>query len=275
MLRCAHTTGTVTAKCDRGDEPQEDRQHETHQATLAFAGGSARTTQGHPRHLFVHPRQRLRRIGVVIGTRAQPGPSARRRSPPRQNLRSPSAPPNRAPMPDVFQPPIGAVVHIRLETTSLMLTAPQSKLHRNVFGALDITGEHRRATARTGCRWPAGRLRDVGHLHDRQCRTEGLLGHARHRVVDVDEHGRRVEAALGRPLRSPPVSTRAPLAIASSTCRSIDRELVLVDQRAEVCSPRRRRPSAPRRRAPPRRRTRRRPTRARRPARPTRTSGRR
>src|SRR6201999_4659898 len=29
-------------------------------------------------------------------------------------------------MPDVFQPPIGAVVHIRLVITSLMLTAPQS-----------------------------------------------------------------------------------------------------------------------------------------------------
>ena len=44
----------------------------------------------------------------------------------RQNLRIPSAPPNRAPIPDAFQPPIGAVVHIRFATTSLMLTAPQS-----------------------------------------------------------------------------------------------------------------------------------------------------
>ena len=29
-------------------------------------------------------------------------------------------------MPEVFQPPIGAVVHIRFEITSLTLTAPQS-----------------------------------------------------------------------------------------------------------------------------------------------------
>src|SRR5690349_4451457 len=44
----------------------------------------------------------------------------------RQYLRKPSGPPNRAPMPEVFQPPIGAVVHIRFEITSLMFTPPQS-----------------------------------------------------------------------------------------------------------------------------------------------------
>src|ERR1700754_1272640 len=43
-----------------------------------------------------------------------------------QYLRSPSAPPKRAPIPEVFHPPIGAVVHIRLEITSLTLTVPQS-----------------------------------------------------------------------------------------------------------------------------------------------------
>ena len=44
----------------------------------------------------------------------------------RQYLRIASSPPKRAPMPDSFQPPIGAVVHIRFATTSLMFTAPQS-----------------------------------------------------------------------------------------------------------------------------------------------------
>src|SRR5689334_14357703 len=50
-----------------------------------------------------------------------------------QNLRTPSAPPNRAPMPEVFQPPIGAVVHIRFEITSLTLTAPQSNCRATAF----------------------------------------------------------------------------------------------------------------------------------------------
>ena len=36
-------------------------------------------------------------------------------------------------MPDVFQPPIGAVVHIRFEITSLMLTAPQSSCTATSF----------------------------------------------------------------------------------------------------------------------------------------------
>ena len=60
------------------------------------------------------------------------------------------------------------------------------------------------------------RLLGVGDLHDRERRAEGLLGHRSHRVVDVGEHGRLVEAATARRAAAAGV-TRAPASRASLT----------------------------------------------------------
>ena len=66
----------------------------------------------------------------------------------------------------------------------------------------------------------ADRLLGVGDLHHRQRRAERLLGHALHRVVDVDQHRRLEEAGPAPSARLPPASTRAPLSTASRTWSS-------------------------------------------------------
>ena len=102
--------------------------------------------------------------------------------------------------------------------------------------------------------------------------------HARHRVVDVDEHGRLVEAARRRRARLPPTSTRAPLRDGVLHVPLDDVDLRREGDRADVddARPARARPGAAR--GPcrsPSRRTRRRRAPRRRRARPRCRSGRR
>ena len=61
---------------------------------------------------------------------------------------------------------------------------------RDRLAARDVLGEDRAAQAVGRVVGQADGLLGVGHLHDRQRRAEGLLAHALHRVVDVDQHGR-------------------------------------------------------------------------------------
>jgi hypothetical protein len=69
---------------------------------------------------------------------------------------------------------------------------------RLVFDSADGRGEHTRISWRCG---QADRFFDSADFHDRQGGPEGFLGHTGHRVIDIDEHRGRVEAArlLGAP----------------------------------------------------------------------------
>ena len=62
------------------------------------------------------------------------------------------------------------------------------------LAALGVTREHRRGEAIGRVVGEPHGLLGVVHLHDRQGRPERLLGHDLHRVVDIYEHGRLVEA---------------------------------------------------------------------------------
>src|SRR6202011_5256389 len=66
------------------------------------------------------------------------------------------------------------------------------------FAATGVTGPDAGLEAVLRIVGEADALLGVGDLHDRERRTEGLLGHALHRVVDVNEHGWLVEAARTR-----------------------------------------------------------------------------
>ena len=77
------------------------------------------------------------------------------------------------------------------------------------LAARDVLGEDGGGEAVGRVVGQPDRLLGVGHLHDRQGRAEGLLAHARHRVVDVDEDGGLVPEAVGRP-RWPPMRPGRP-----------------------------------------------------------------
>ena len=65
---------------------------------------------------------------------------------------------------------------------------------RDLLAARDVLRPHRRREPVGRVVGEPDRLLGVLHAHDRQRRAERLLGHARHRVVDVGEHRRLVEA---------------------------------------------------------------------------------
>ena len=118
-----------------------------------------------------------------------------------------------------------------------VLPAAHRHLERDIvhLGSFTLTAPDsmRRATARP---WrcprsrstPGGRTRVVREpdrllgildLHDRERRPEGLLAHALHRVVDVDQHRGLEEMAVAS-RRMPPTATLAPFLAASFTCAS-------------------------------------------------------
>jgi hypothetical protein len=90
-------------------------------------------------------------------------------------------------MPDAFQPPIGAVRHIRLAITSLMFAAPQSSCsatslarstsreNTEALSPCSLSSASRTASATE----PTFMIGSVG--------PKGLLGHTRHRVIHVDQ----------------------------------------------------------------------------------------
>ena len=70
---------------------------------------------------------------------------------------------------------------------------------RHAFAARQVLGEDGRAEAVRRVVGLADRLVGVRDLHHRQRGAEGLFGHRGHRVVDVGEDGRFVEAPGARP----------------------------------------------------------------------------
>jgi hypothetical protein len=79
---------------------------------------------------------------------------------------------------------------------------------RQGLGAADVPAKHAAGqTVRRVVR-QLERLVGIGDSHDRKRRTERLLDHALHRVVNVHQHGRRVEVAVAVAARQDPGALR-------------------------------------------------------------------
>ena len=82
---------------------------------------------------------------------------------------------------------------------------PASQPPRDLLALRDVLREDARVEPVAAVVGEPHGLVGVAHLHDRQRRAEGLLGHDLHRVVDAGEHGRLEELARARarPCRRP------------------------------------------------------------------------
>src|SRR4029078_7096339 len=119
-------------------------------------------------------------------------------------------------MPDVFQPPIGAVVHIRVEITSLTLTAPQSSCTATAF-ARSMSLENTEPDSPYGLSF-ASRLAsstDDTFMIGSVGPNVSSVMHAIEWLTSTNTvGGEKLPGPLGP---WPPVSTFAPLALASAT----------------------------------------------------------
>ena len=111
----------------------------------------------------------------------------------RQYFRIPSAPPEREPTPDSFQPPIGTGNWKMPMSTLLMLTVPVLICRASAIALVLSRVQTLPDKPEPGVVGLFDRLGRVTHLHHGQGGAERLLTHAVHFVVDVDQHRRLIE----------------------------------------------------------------------------------